>query len=61
MNDDGVRYDGSHPDHTERSTAPGPESDGPAKAAPPANRDPADAPSSPETTPNVHGHPEPPS
>ena len=38
-----------------------PESDGPDKSKPPAKRGPADTPSSPEKTPDVHGHPEPPS
>jgi hypothetical protein len=35
-----------------------PESDGPAEPQPPAIPDPA--PASPETKPDVHGHPEPP-
>lgn len=61
MHDDGVRYDRSGRDQAGRSAVHGPESGGPEKAEPPAKPDPADAPSSPETTPDVHGHPEPPS
>jgi hypothetical protein len=37
-----------------------PESDGPDKPQPPATSEPSEAPASPEKTPDVHGHPEPP-
>ena len=37
-----------------------PESDGPDKPQPPAKHDPSGAPTSPEKSPDIHGHPEPP-